>query len=153
MTKTLDLWPQGIETHRVQSPVAILRSQAALLGAKTKNLVQAEVTRKEDSAQFVYKLMLIAPSLGFYKYQLLAISHEIELYPVKIVVEPSIQSELPTSMIVKIDDLHYVEEVVVAESEEEFIRILGLIFQSQKTRRVITSLMSQSDPDWEEVPF
>jgi hypothetical protein len=151
MANTPDLWPQGIVTHRVQSPVAILRFQASLLGSKTSNLVQAEVLGRNESARFEYTLALVAPSLNRYTYQLLTIRHEIDLYPVQIDVEPTILKELSSSVRTQTD--MYDDEVIVAESEEEFIDILRRIFRSQKASNVIASLMSQSDPDWVEFAF
>jgi hypothetical protein len=41
-----DLWPEDVTVTDVLPPVAIMRQQAALLGDKTQNLVQAEVTTK-----------------------------------------------------------------------------------------------------------
>ena len=39
-----DLWPDDIAVTSLQVPVTILRQQATLLGEKTKNLVEGEVS-------------------------------------------------------------------------------------------------------------
>lgn len=110
-----DLAPAGVRT-----PLSILREQAALLGTKTKNLVEATVTTRTDDDLFVHYFNLIVPALDNYTYGLFAISHAIDLYPVRV---RSRGLSLP--------------------SEEAFLDWLQQELSSDKTRRIVTNLLSQ----------
>lgn len=156
MDHSLDLWPSGIEVERVSAPLTILRQQAVLLGERTKNLVQAEVIEDElQTNHFVFYFFLRAPVLGNYRYQLMQVIHDIGLYPIEIKVEPSILQEVKGSLnvrteeaegdIVRFDKASY---YIYVESEEELIKALKAIFNSSRCRKVITALLSQSDPTW-----
>lgn len=155
MRQRLDLWPSGIEVERISAPLIILREQAALLGERTKNLVQAEVIEEESRRdRFIFYFFLLAPVLGNYRYQLLTVSHDIDLYPVEITVEDSILHEVSEKLDVRIHDSqgNYRQgdepQYIHAESEEAFIKALRIIFNTSKSRRVLTALISQSDPTW-----
>ena len=59
-----DLWPKEIGTAEITSPVAILREQASLLGQKTKNLVEADVSPlNNDTDTIFYHFYIVAPAL------------------------------------------------------------------------------------------
>jgi hypothetical protein len=93
MLKTIDLWPDDIATKRVRAPITILREQAAVLGQKTRNLVQGDVVnnpRTSTSEYFTYDFYIEAPTLDSYSYKLLSVYHHISLYPLEINVEESI---------------------------------------------------------------
>jgi hypothetical protein len=80
-----DLWPGEIENVEVKAPVVILREQAALLGSKTKNIVEAKITKYPLSIvkrDFQFGFFLRAPALSGYTYSLFSIAHDISLYPV-----------------------------------------------------------------------
>ena len=165
-----DLWPDSIETAKVKSPAALLREQASLLGRKTRNLVQAEVKGggrqrdyfenvitesilkqaefKGESPQrdyFHYSFQIVAPALDYYRYELFTITHDIQLYPLIICLEHDIYSEIErfSNFLVKTE-----ENKFEIKSENEFLEILKAVFGSEKTRRVITALLSQLDFSW-----
>lgn len=142
----LDLWPKGIENLKVKSPVAILREQASILGEKTKNLVQAEVTEKNSGKFFTYTFFLVAPALNNYRYELFDMYHDISLYPVDIGVEEDIFAEIESKVKTHRDEDGV--SCIGAESEDEFVEVLRAIFNSKKSIQVITALLSQSDPYW-----
>ncbi len=147
----IDLWPEGIETNRVKSPVTILREQGSLLGQKTKNLVQAEVMEASGQHnEFVYSFFIVAPALSHYRYKLLTIRHDVGLYPVKIDVEERIVQEIsPQFQYEQVNpDGELIKTYLEANSEEEFLELLREIFKSEKAIAVVTSLLSQSDPNW-----
>jgi hypothetical protein len=143
----LDLWPDTIGEDLEKSPVSILREQASLLGQKTKNIVQAEVSigpAEED--EFAHTFQIVAPAMSNYRYQLFTVYHKIYLYPVEIFAEDDILHEIAPGA----------ERFVVAESEEEFMEMLKAVFGARKTIRIINALLSQSDPNWrpeEDIPF
>src|SRR5215471_2084947 len=93
-TAVEDLWPADIESPPDQlAPITILKQQAAMLGRRTRNLLEA-VVRTEDEDPPVaplgdttvrlqlgdqpstpsHTLLLCAPSLNFYKYSRLEAS-------------------------------------------------------------------------------
>lgn len=151
-----DLWPSDIAARRVKSPVGILREQASLLGKKTNNIVQAEVQLLNSSTdELGSAFFIVAPALNNYRYRLLTVWHEIDLYPVQIFVGDEISDELSPDIQTKVyhpDFSSQPESYIVANSEEQFLDILAKIFGSNKTKGVITALLSQSDPNWEPLP-
>jgi hypothetical protein len=162
MLKTIDLWPDDIATKRVRAPITILREQAAVLGQKTRNLVQGDVVnnqRMSTNEYFVYDFYIEAPTLDNYSYKLLSVYHHISLYPLEINVEESIFQEVLSDLNVGQNEAG--EPTIFVDSEEGFVEALRLIFRADKTMRVITALLSQVDPEWnqlegmgdEDIPF
>jgi hypothetical protein len=130
-----DLWPDNIGDIKITPPIDILQEQASLLGKKTKNLVQAEVTGGEENENyFAYNFNIVAPSLENCRYRLLTIEHDIGLYPLFLYTEDDILDDIPSDFDTKL----------TIESEEEFMETLRTIFGADKTKRVISSLLSQS---------
>src|SRR5208282_1331360 len=86
MTVKVDnLWPEDFGVPKQVPPVTILRTQAALLGQRTKNIVEAEVkTAVSAPDEFMHSFNLVAPALDFYTYRLFFVTHGLALYPVKL---------------------------------------------------------------------
>ena len=84
MAAQTDFWGEIAPTV-VRTPVAILREQAALLGTKTKNLVEATVYTESYRGAFRHLFNLVVPGLNDYTYNLFTIEHGIGLYPVTVV--------------------------------------------------------------------
>ena len=120
MAASTDLWGE-IEALQIRTPLSILREQAALLGAKTKNLVEASVKTRVNGDTFCHSLELVVPALDSYTYKLFTICHGASIYPV---VQPSKSTRL--------------------ETEEEFIEWLGAILSSPETKRIVSNLLSQA---------
>jgi len=133
-----DLWPTDLGTVTTKSPVTILKEQASLLGAKTKNIVKAKVQKTPSyivpAMPFNYEFMLHAPALDNYSYRLFVVAYDVDLYPVRFWVNDAIAEEMG---IKRGDDLF-------ATGEEQLIEILARILGSQKTRQVIQAILSQS---------
>ena len=132
-----DLWPDDIKVAtKIKAPVTILKEQAALLGEKTDNIVIGSISSYKPLGLairvFYYRFYIEAPILGGYRYVLLSISHDIELYPVFFNIDKSLAKEL------------FDQEEIIANTEEEFIGILKKIFNSNKTKRVVSSILAQS---------
>lgn len=86
---TDNLWPEDIGEVNIKAPVTLLREQAALLGARTRNIVEASVDTFGDFLEelqepFNYELFIVAKPLNNYRYGLFYISHGFDLYPVTI---------------------------------------------------------------------
>jgi len=124
---TADLWGE-IVPEAVRTPLAVLREQAALLGPKTKNLIEATVTTSRDRFQdeFVHHFNLVVPTLDDYTYELFTVTHGITLYPVVI---PGGFSTLARPL----------------RSEEEFIGWLRQELSSPKTKGIISNLLAQAN--------
>lgn len=130
-----NLWPEDIAVTNAVAPVTILKEQASLLGERTKNLVEGSVVapgivRDVDfllKDRFSYGFNLVAPALNNYRYRLFSISHGVEFYPLTISGSEALNS----------DELQ-------VNNEEEFFKALETIFSSEKTKRIIGSLIAQS---------
>ena len=80
-----DFWGELVPVE-VRTPVSIMREQAALLGTKTRNLVEATVETGTQFGRFNHSFLLLVPALGLYKYELFRIEHDVDLYPVTVVI-------------------------------------------------------------------
>lgn len=78
-----DFWGD-IEVEQVRTPVAILREQAALLGAKTKNMIEAKVNTHAFKGVFSHQFDVVVPALDNYTYQMFTIRHGVRMYPVTV---------------------------------------------------------------------
>jgi hypothetical protein len=112
-----DLWPE-IEQTELLPPVAILREQAALLGKKTNHLLEGQVVTKTDVGRFFHSFYIVAPALSSYTYRLFGINHDENLYPVQA-------------------------DSASLGSEQELLEHIRKILNSDKTKRVIGSLLAQ----------
>ncbi|WP_333878996.1 hypothetical protein [Methylobacter sp.] len=119
-----DLWPDLTGDPDVKSPLLILREQAAKLGAKTSNIIEAEVTANPSEDEFLQvRLILKAPALNGYEYVLLSVNQPIESYPAYLA------------------DEYDSKEV---KDEQEFKTSLEKLFKSDRTVKIINSLIAQS---------
>jgi len=120
--QALDLWAPDIGKTQVTTPLAILRSQAALLAQKTNHVLEALVETTAEGSIFRHDFCILAPALDNYKYRLFGIWTGIDLYPIR-------QSR---------------GTAVELRSEQEFVDWLKDELSSDKTRTVILALLSQS---------
>ena len=142
-----DLWPESIgQTSDSLTPITILQEQAKLLGDKTQNIVTADVETVIDNEKrkpFVYGFYVVAPVLQNFRYRLLEVSHNIELYPLSIYVDEEIINENEGWNDIEQEN-SWSKKYFKAKDESEFIDLLKIIFSSNKTKRIIANLMSQS---------
>lgn len=117
-----DLWPDLTGEPTVKSPLLILREQAVKLGAKTSNIIEAEVTANPSSrdGELDIQFTLKAPALNGYEYALFSIRQSIDLYPVSLSGGNK------------------------AKDEPEFKQYLENLFKSERTVNIIRSLIAQS---------
>jgi hypothetical protein len=157
MANMTDLWPTEIEVTSLIPPATILRQQESALGKKTRNIVLGEVkARESDNFDFSYIFYIVAPALGNYRYKLLTIYHNIELYPAIIQVEEGIYEEISseeykdkTSFAFLLEPQEYkMPYSFQADSEDSFLNVLKAIFNSSKAKRVISGLLAQSNVDY-----
>ena len=134
-TKAIDdLWPDEIAVaDEPTPPVTILKHQAALLGRKTKNLVEAEVHTEVTDFQRLLRhtFFLVAPVVGLDQYPLLYVEHPVtRMYPATVKVNP--------------DDPSSSVRELLAKDEAEFKQHLKAIFAQEPVKRVIGNLLAQS---------
>ena len=126
-----DLWPDDIGALPPEKlPVMVLREQAAFLGRRTKNLVEAEVVTAPDwdtnlvpAPAIVHRFILRAPTLSNYRYELLSVCQPATLYPLKIV---------------------FGDEIYDAVSDNDLTDHLRRIFSSNTARTIVGALVAQS---------
>jgi hypothetical protein len=120
-----DLWPE-IEMENVVTPLAILRFQAGQLRAKTKGLIEAEVrTDQTEFGWMRHHLVLIAPALERYEYEIATFQHSLTfVYPVDVLAADDHQRE--------------------CNSQGELLEAVSAVLRSEKVRSVISSLIAQS---------
>src|SRR5437867_9307579 len=115
-----NLWPEDIAVTEAVAPVSILKDQASKLAERTKNLVEARVrnsARDSYDDDFAYDFELVAPALNNYRYRLFAISHDVQFYPLFIH-----------------DCEAFDEKDVPVDDEEQFLKVLKVIFSSERTK-------------------
>jgi hypothetical protein len=125
-----DLWRNDLAMERIQTPVSILRAQAAKLGQKTRNLVEGRVDTLSREGRIYHRFGLVAPALDNYAYDLFTISHPVTMYPIRVDREAEPQGwQNPLA------------------TEAEFVEWLRSALGSKQARRVVDALISQSS-DW-----
>ena len=126
MATTQDMWGElETESLKVRTPVSILKEQAALIGQKTKNILEAEVrTESPNGPNFRIVLDFVVPSLDNYRYRLLSATHPITLYPLEARGPGGTDSFL--------------------QNETAFLNWLRVQLSSEETRRIIGALLSQA---------
>ena len=136
-----DLWPDDLTEVRTKAPVSVLREQATLLGAKTKNLVTAKLrdadaleSIRREYGPFSFSFRLVAPALGGYQYRLFDATYDVSLYPVRVFLDDEIAKELEMKA----------GTPLVIESEDDLLSTLERVFKSAKTRQVIHAILAQS---------
>jgi hypothetical protein len=126
MAETIpSLWPTDFGEPPVLTPVAILRQQGIALGQQTQNIVVGRVSTGPSEGGFRQHFLLYCSPLA-YETELLAVDHGIELYPATIHVTGSAGSPF------------------VAADPEAFAQQLKQVFASERTKRIIGSLLAQS---------
>ncbi len=142
---TTNLWGDLSTLEVVRTPKSILEEQAAVLRQATQGMLTAEVVdagwrtvsgkhgsllnfpfdnAKDTAKNFAYDFELVAPAMN-YRYTLLTVVHDIDLYPVQL-VGPAIPGSA------RCDD------------EDAFVVRVQEILSSDKTRRVLSRLLSQT---------
>ncbi|MBY0523056.1 MAG: hypothetical protein K2R98_06640 [Gemmataceae bacterium] len=127
---TQDLWPESFGIADEVPPVTILRAQASLLGTKTKNIVEAQVKSQPTLSDGLdHQLFVVAPALGNYKYLLLSVRQGLMSYPLTV-------------------NAAVLGKTFPVKDQEQFLEVLGQVFSSPETARVVANLlaMSQTTP-------
>ncbi len=133
---TVNLWPAEITADNgLKGPVVVLKEQAALLGEKTKNLVEAEVESgsNDNSGNFVDRFVIYS-SLINYRYDLFYIEYPFGFYPAVVVWDGfNVRTKVSETLTGR-----------KVNTQQELESTLQEIFSHEKTVRIIQTLMSRA---------
>ncbi|WP_100912853.1 hypothetical protein [Pseudoalteromonas spongiae] len=135
-----NLWPEGFKPNDVNPPKKILDDQSKLLPKLTGDMVYAKVKEMSDydaatlnhQDDFSYQFFLLGKFLRSYKFKVFDFSHSITMYPVDVSVDIEIAEELG------------IEGDARLETEEEFIKLISIVFNSERLKNVIGSIIQIS---------
>jgi hypothetical protein len=120
-----DLWPDFQAPEAVNSPVFLLKEQAAQLGEKTKGLVLAGLRpASAPDGSFWVGFDLYSPALGEYSYRLFEVTYPPQFFPVTL-----------TST---------TEGTLTARNLEQFRTGLEQVLRSPRTKQVVEAIMAQA---------
>lgn len=123
---TESFWGDLEFTELMETPVTILRRQAALVGEQTNWVIEGVVESRGSDDTFIYELSLVMPSLDNYMFKLLRVEHGISLYPLAIV------------------RLCVDSGVYPCRNEQEYLTTLRELLSSTEVHSIIRALYSQS---------
>ncbi len=125
---TENLWGSLDDFKKIKTPLSIVREQGELLTQATQGVLRGLVRIDSEAGNFRFSLSIIAMQLNQYKYELFKVRHGIKIYPV--LVQNLIKG---TKTWRKCDN------------ETSFLATIKSILSSSETRRVLESLLSQSE--------
>ena len=119
-----NLWPQ-IDPVKIISPKALMLEQAEFLAESTCQVIKGEVVTNPTGVndQITHDFRIVAPKLNNYKFTLFQIQHGVLLYPLNVTFR-NINTK--------------------ADSENDFQDVMKGIFNDESTKKIVTSLYSQS---------
>lgn len=135
------MWPKQFDLDNSKTPAEILTEQGKYLEKATKNMVYSEVVSikgddfLEDQSTFNYVFYVMGKYLQNYRFNVFTFSFDIALYPITLYLDSKIANELNISQNYNIED------------EDYFIETLRKIFNSERLKKVIVSLMRLSKLD------
>jgi hypothetical protein len=126
----LDFWGE-IDLSGDRTPLVIMREQATLLAAKTKNVVEAKVATSVSRDFLHHSFSLIVPALDGYTYVLFNIRHAVDPYPVTVeALDAKLFSQGPSFQ-------------MNLKDETEFTAWLHELLSSPRTKKIVATLFSQ----------
>ncbi len=124
-----NLWGNLESVDPVRTPTVILQEQAGLLGQLTNEILEGEVSRSpvhRKPNSIAATLYVVAPALKNYAVRILSIEYTLAV-------------AYPALVYNSMDD-----DERQAKSEEELVGILGEILSSENVRKIISSLIAES---------
>lgn len=118
-----NLWGSLPEVSPVLAPVAILREQGQMLAQATKGLLYADARVQADGSGFEVAMRIVAPSLNSYTYEILRVTHGVELYPARVGADGT--------------------GIVECRDQQAFEETVAKVLQSDRVRRAISGLLAQ----------
>ncbi len=120
----IDLWPEFQAPDAINSPVLLLKEQAANLKEKTKGLVLAGLRpASAPDGSFWVGFDLYSRALGEYTYRLFEVTYPPQFFPVTLTAT---------------DVVH------TAQTLDEFKTLLEEVLRSPRTKQVVEAIMAQA---------
>lgn len=121
---TKNLWGNLDEFDLVQTPVGVLKEQAHILTDHTGGRLVGVVITRELGESLVHSLNIRVPTLNNYEYTLLEIQHPVDLYPARILANPS-------------------GKLYECGDETAFLDAVESVLSSTETKKILSRLLSQ----------
>jgi hypothetical protein len=145
MTEILNLWPKNFKVD-VQSPVAILRSQASLLSQVTRGVLHANVETETTDKGVQHRLVIVAPAYNQYRHVLLVARHDARLpYPTTVVNDALAERVRREPNVLSLGLPTYETVYPQAHSDDELITYIKTALGSDSTKAVVLSLIAKSN--------
>ena len=129
-------WADKFDILDIKSPKTVIERQAKELKLLTNNQVIAvfTATKKElgEANDFKYEFNVTSPKVSNYIFSAFSISYNIDIYPCKFYLDEEIAKELK------------LPAKIVAKDDEEVVKLLGRILQSERLKYIISVLMAIS---------
>lgn len=119
-----DLWPDFAQPQTGNSPVFLLKEQAARLQQKTNGLVKAGLRpASTGDGSFWVGFDLFSPALGEYTYRLFEVTYPPQLFPLKLIAG---------------------DDVETAQNLVDFRNVLERVLRSSRTKQIVEAIMAQA---------
>lgn len=119
-----DLWPDFQAPGATDSPVFVLKEQAAQLQQKTNGLVLAGLRpASAPDGNFWVGFDLYSPALGEYTYHLFEVTYPPQFFPVTLTAADGPQT---------------------AQTPAQFKTLLESVLRSSRTKQVVEAIMAQA---------
>jgi len=109
--------------------------------------VMSRLAGDKFGTKFQFEVILLSKRLNDYSFTVFEFGYDINLYPVKVLINKSILDEM-------INKGEFTSNIAIIENEEKFKKVIELIFETNKFREIVSSLMKiASKRDEDELPF
>ena len=121
------LWGELPVDIKIETPLSILKAQAAILSKVSGGLLEGKVSKYENREyQLSHELQIVVPALGNYSLAVVSIQHQITLYPVTVYAN--------------LENKEW-----ACDDAEELKEQLGFILQGESVRRAVGALLAQAN--------
>ena len=120
-----NLWGDLPMEEKMETPVSILRTQAANLTRLSSGRLEGRINSAQSGAKRDHELRIVALALGNYSTAIASVFHEVFLYPAELYYRGEQSWEL----------------AVTADNASELKAGLRNILQSVRVRRIISALL------------
>ena len=118
------LWPDFQAPEAINSPVFLLKEQAAALEQQTHGLVRAGLRpASTPDGSFWVGFDLYSPALGEYAYRLFEVTYPLEFFPITLTAGDTVHT---------------------AQTLDQFRTHLESVLQSPRTRQIVEAIMAQA---------
>ena len=138
-----DLWPTSELESAVLTPIAILRTQATLLGQKTQGLLRGDVRVTNEKGKLLLNFDVVAPAVNNYRFTLLSVRHPRGAsYPATLYTQTFVTLEK-----VSASKGAYVPDSETAYTDQQFIALVQEVLQAPETIARLQSLIVRSNSE------